>query len=899
MKARKYVFTLWALIGVCLFAVPTAWASRISVVSNSDDGMAAFAVGDIQEALSSRGHTVLETSSLESVPSDSDAGIVLALLDDETKVSAFQAAGGILPQGVKPEGFAIRRIQHGDRTAYWVLGADPAGVMYGGLELAELISVGDLSAIEDDEQNPYMPKRGTKFNCPLDVRTPSYSDMSDAGQHNIYEMWSWDFWTDYIDHLARFRYNHISLWSLHPFPSMVKVPGYEEVALDDVKRSTIQFDELYSGLGVDLVNDEMLSQTETLYTMTIDEKIDFWRCVMAYAKSRNVEFWIVTWNIFTYGTEGQYGIDDDINNPITRDYFRKTVKQMVLTYPDLAGIGLTPGENMRKHPNELKEEWVFETYGQGVLDAVAEEPDRKIIFIHRQHDTEVEPVLNRFQPLVDHPNIDFIFSFKYAKAHVYSALTQPYHEDFVQTLREHGDIKTTWTLRNDDVYYFRWGAPDFVRPFIKNIPYDVSKGFYLGSDQYIWGREFLSTEPDPIRQIELEKHWYHWMIWGRLGYDPDLSNERFIAIMQKRFPQVRASDLFTAWQEASMVYPKTTGLHWGSLDLHWYIEGCKGRPSFAQTKSGFHDVNRFITLDPLSTTGYQSVQDYGKNPDYDGVTPIDISEQIHAHADRALDLVNEMDHCGDKELRLTLGDIQSMAYMGKYYAHKIRGAAELAVYQENNDATRQQRAIDELQQAAKYWRLYVASAMARYANPIWLNRSGHSDWRQFMTDALLDIEIAGGVAEISSFEPTEDGIILEAEDAEFTNGTTAGHVPDYTGTGYVDFTPSADAPASIEWTFDAPESGVYTLEFRYAMATGQRPIAVDINGQSQGEVVFWTTSSDSVWAWDRKPVLLSQGKNQIKLSAQSPLVRLDHLNLFYEGPNASNETETIPLTTVR
>ena len=144
-----------------------------------------------------------------------------------------------------------------------------------------------------------MPKRGTKFNCPLDLRTPSYSCMSDAAQHNIKEMWSWDFWTDYIDHLARFRYNHISLWSLHPFPSMVKVPGYEDVALDDVLRSTIEFDELYSGLGLNLVDDKMLSQTETLYSMTIDQKIDFWRRVMAYAKSRNVEFWIITWNITT------------------------------------------------------------------------------------------------------------------------------------------------------------------------------------------------------------------------------------------------------------------------------------------------------------------------------------------------------------------------------------------------------------------------------------------------------------------------------------------------------------------------------------------------------------------------------------------------------------------------
>ena len=330
-----------------------------------------------------------------------------------------------------------------------------------------------------------------------------------------------------------------------------------------------------------------------------------------------------------------------------------------------------------------------------------------------------------------------------------------------------------------------------------------------------------------------------------------------------------------------MVYPKTTGLHWGPLDLHWYIEGCKGRPGFAKTKTGFHDVNRFISLDPLSTTGYQSIRDHGKNPDVDGVTPIDISEQIHAHAEKALTLIAGMKHRGDKELRLTLGDINSMAYMGKYYAHKIRGAAELAVYRENNDVARQQRAIAELQQAAKYWRLYVASAMERYTNPIWMNRSGHSDWRKFMVDALQDIEKAGGSAEISSFEPTKGGTILEAENASVTNGKVANKAAGFTGSGYVDFGAKSKSSA-ITWTFDAPEAGLYTLEFRYALEKGQYPVAVSVNGKAQGDAIFWNTAGNTTWAWDRKNVQLNKGLSQIKLSAERPLARLDHLNLLCE-----------------
>ena len=849
----------------------TAKAIEISLSYDPKSPKVNFAVGDIKKSLLSKNHNIVK---------DAETTVTLAVIDSPSLTNFFKSINQPLPKNLKSEGFAIRRIKQSDHVSYIVIGADEAGVMYGGLELAELISIGDLDAIKDDLQNPYMPKRGTKFNAPFDLRTPSYSDMSDAGQNSIEEMWNWDFWKDYIDHLARFRYNHISLWSLHNFPSMVKVPGYEDVALNDVMRSKIDFKENYNGLGIRLVTDEMLANHEILYKMTIEEKIEFWRKVMAYAKDRNIEFWVINWNIFTYGAEGKYGINNDINNPKTKDYFRKSVKAMVQTYPDLAGIGLTPGENMRKHTVEAKEDWVFDTYGQGVLDAVKEDPDRKILFIHRQHDTGVDTVLDRFQPVIDNPNVEFIFSFKYAKAHVYSALKMPFHQKFVKTLREHKNVKTTWTMRNDDVYHYRWGAPDFVRPFIKNVPHDISKGFYLGSDQYVWTREFLSTEPEEVREIELQKHWYHWMMWGRLGYNPDVTNERFTQIIQQRFPEANGQKLFTAWQEASMVYPKVTGLHWGQFDFEWYIEGCKGKARrVTKTKSGFHSVNSFIALDSLSTTGYQSIKDYGENPNYDGITPVDVSNQIHAHAEKALAMISDMKHGGNKELRLTLGDIKTMAYMGKHYAHKIRGSAELSVFRNNKNKENKQRSIKELEMAAYYWRLYVASAVERYTNPIWLNRVGHSDWRKFMSESLNDIKIAGGKPQMKSIPPTEGGIILEAEKALLTNGSIGKSEIEATGGSYVEFTTDAKL-SEITWTFDAPEAGLYTLEFRYAQEKEQYPVTLKHNDKPAGEIIFWNTSSTSTWAWDRVNLQLEKGENKITLSTKGSLSKIDHLNII-------------------
>lgn len=720
-------------------------AAEVTVVFDHESPPAVFAAGEVQQALRTHGHSVRQVPLERLAERFSGTHIVLATHSNKGVTSKMASAGGTLPDSIKPEGFSIRTTNQSSRSTYWAIGGDAAGAMYGGLELAEIIRVAGMDGIHDVDQSPYMAMRGTKFNIPLDVRTPSYTDPCDAAQNNIIEMWNFDFWKDYIDNLARHRFNFISLWSLHPFPSLVRVPEYPDVALADVKRSTVEWEEYYSGNGIGFDSPEILNNVETLKKLTIDEKIAFWRKVMQYAKDRNVVFYVVTWNIFTNGTYGKYGITDSIDNETTIDYFRKSVKQMFLTYPHLAGVGLTTGENMHGANFQQKEDWAFKTYAQGVLDAAREQPGRKMTLIHRQHQTGAKDIAKRFAPLIEHDDINFIFSFKYAKAHVYSSTTQPYHPGFVQDI---GNLKTIWTLRNDDVYHFRWGAPDFVREFIQNIPYEVSKGFYLGSDQYIWGREFLSTEPETPRQIEIAKHWYHWMIWGRLGYNPNLSNSRFIDIIQQRYPNVSASDLFTAWQEASLIYPKTTGFHWGALDFQWYIEACKSRPGPAETKSGFHDVNRFISLPPHQGTDYVSIPDYVKSmiagKDVSGTTPIEVSSQIHGHADEALRILDELSHGGDKELRLTLGDIRAISYLGKYYAHKIHGATELALFRANRKSDHQQAAVQELTKAAEYWRLYVATALAQYKNPLWTNRVGHCDWRKLTDEVLNDIRIAKG-----------------------------------------------------------------------------------------------------------------------------------------------------------
>ena len=443
-KSLYKMKTFWIfLFGVSL-AFPANAQNSYNLFFNTESGKARFAAGEIHTALNKREGKVIDQP-LTALDHSGLTKNSVVLLDISAKEASeiMKDAGIKNAAELKEEGFIIHKSGKKGKTIL-VLGKDESGMMYGGLEIAEIIETRGIEYVENQLQNPYMKVRGTKFNIPLDVRTPSYTDVSDAAQNNIAEMWSFDFWKEYIDNLARYRYNTISLWSLHPFPSMVKVPEYPDVALEDVRRSTGAWRENYelSGMGFD--SPEIVNNYEVLKKMTIEEKMDFWRKVMSYGKERNVQFFVLTWNIFVNGTDGKYGITDKLENPVTRDYFRKSIRQMVLEYPDLAGIGLTTGENMYDYTNEQKEEWAFETYGKGVLDAIEQQPGRKINLIHRQHQTTATEITKIFKDVFSNPDINFIFSFKYAKAHVYSSTTQVYHHDFVEDIKR-ANFKTLWT----------------------------------------------------------------------------------------------------------------------------------------------------------------------------------------------------------------------------------------------------------------------------------------------------------------------------------------------------------------------------------------------------------------------------------------------------------------------
>jgi hypothetical protein len=730
MFHRKYAAVLSCLGALTLAEAANAASALVNFDSTS--APIAFAAREVEGALRARKYQIERNAARADI-------VVSFALADRSDDAQFAT--------LAREGFLLRTSRVDKHRELVVVARDAGGAMYGGLELAEQIRTRGIAGVVDTDRNPYMPMRGTKFNIPLDLRTPSYTDMSDSAQENIATVWDFEFWRAYLDALARDRYNFVSLWNLHPFPSMVKVPGYPDVALNDVWRSKIRFAEDYDTNATGLVTPAMLADKEVVRRLTIDQKIEFWRRVMEYARDRNIDFYVMTWNIFTYGVDGKYGVTDAIDNPKTRDYFRASVRELFRSYPLLRGIGLTTGENMGTASFEAREDWAFATYGEGVLDAARAEPQRQFRLIHRQHQTRAQDIAATFAPLTRQPNVDFLFSFKYAQAHALSSTTQAFHRGYLESL---GNLKTLWTLRNDDALMLRWAAPDFVREFVKNIPYEKSRGYYYGSDMWVWGREFLSGQSSLPRQLEIDKHWLDFLLWGRMGYDPTLDNVRIAALVGQRFPGIDSAKLLSAWQDASMIYPLVTGFHWADFDFQWYIEACRSRPGPAKTASGFHSVETFISQPVHPATDNITIPQYvaglaaGKVPP--GTTPPQVADELDLRATAAIAIVAALRRQPvarqNPELIATLDDIAAMADLGQYYAAKIRGATALARFRQSKLPAHQADSVQQLTRAQRFWMEYTTRLGPRYRNPLWTNRVGFVDWKELSAEVAHDIAIA-------------------------------------------------------------------------------------------------------------------------------------------------------------
>ncbi len=704
------------LIAAFLGITTLASAETVQLYFDAATPQIAFAAGDIKAALESQKHSV-ETHGLAALTKDS-AGkkIVLAIASEETTTAMLTAEGGKPVAKLGAQAYALRTTTKPE-LSYWVIGGDANGVMYGGLQIAENISFEQLAGRYDSEESPTILRRGIKLNLPLDKNSATYDTpkkVSDSAKKSIPHVWDMSFWTAWFDEMARNRYNVVSVWNNHPFTSMIKMADYPDVAIQNVTG--------YDGYSK---------------VMSIDEKIAFWKKVMAYAHSRGFDFFLVNWNIWTDGATGKYGITDDRDKAATSqptiDYMRKCMTTLLETYPDLNGFGVTEGEHMSENDDE-NSAFLGKTYGAGMADYAKLHPERKLTFIHRWHMADFSHIKANFAELIKQPNVTFDMSYKYCKAHMYATETPEWMgETEFKALKGNG-IKSWLTIRNDDFYFSNWGDPAFARAFLKGIPGqgDWFRGFYMGSDGFCPTKTFYSKNSVTQGMLEVQRQGYMFKLWGRLSYNPNTSDSVFKNDLALKYPDVDSETLFTAWSKASRGLPRSTELVHGTmkLDFQWWPEAC-------QSKDGFVTAAMFADAEPGKGSKLLSIAKSASDKKADGKSSYALADEIEADAMSALSMIKPISAQPNTELGVAINNIKAMSYLTIYYAHKIRGATFLK-------AKDKDKARDALGTAYLWWMKY-STLMDSLFTGMTMQRSDElPDWHFHDQSVLKDYTDAGG-----------------------------------------------------------------------------------------------------------------------------------------------------------
>ncbi len=673
-----------------------------------------FAAGDVKAALERSAFTVemLPVASLNA--SYPHKKVVVALASNAAVTAVLAAQGGTMVAEVGEQAYGLRTTET-PRKSYWVLGGGATGAMYGALQIAENINFSQFTGTYGNEESPAILKRGIKLNLPFDKESLTYGKSKVSGINNaIHHVWDMAFWTTWLDEMARHRYNVISVWNNHPFTSMVTLPDYPDVAIQDVT----DFD-------------------GKKRTLSIDEKIDFWRKVMAYAKSRGFEFYLVNWNIWTDGATGKYGITDDKQSAATSEatiaYMRKCMTTLLETYPDLDGFGVTQGEHMSKN-EENDSAFLAKTYGLGMADYARRHPERQLTFIHRWHLADFTAIKENFGELMELPNVRFELSYKYSLAHMYSTpLPQRMNDTHLKPLRDH-KLKSWLTIRNYDFYYHNWGDPNFVRAYIHGMinKGDWFAGFNMGSDGYCPTRTFFSKNSITQGILEVQRQWYMFMLWGRLSYNPASADTVFKNHMALRYPEVSSESLFTAWTRASSGLPKVGDLITGTLgrDNQWWPEACQSSDGFLTAADfGNADASKGSTLGSIAETASGRLE--GKQSTFA------MADEIEADATSALAIVNTMSAAANTELSMALSNIKAMSYLTIYYAYKIRGATHLKA----ND---KEQARIALGTAYCWWMKYANLMDSMYEGMTMPRTADLPDWHAHDESAMKEYTDLGG-----------------------------------------------------------------------------------------------------------------------------------------------------------
>jgi hypothetical protein len=638
--------------------------------------------------------------------------------------------------GIPAEGYVLRRASDGPLH---IVGSDASGIMYGLLDVAEQLRThGDPDAVSPRSAAPRFAFRAIKFNLPwMSYRKHASLQLHDKTCRDL------AFWERFLDMMARNRFNVLSLWSLHPFTWLIRPKNHPEACgFDDAELAAWR---------------------------------EFWKTLFRMAKARGIETYLVNWNIFvspefararnvaTYSADWKYFGKGD-PSPLVRRYTRECVTQVLDEYRDLTGLGITLGEGMGGMTPREREDWLVETFVEGMRAA-----KRPVKFIHRaplsatrgsggSTDDTVAAITRRAIDAMGFLKGPVWVEMKFNWSHGHStprlAIIHGGKASEGYWNPKPVSYRVTWMIRNEDIFLLRWGEPGFIREHIRLNGQDYVGGYFVGSECYIPAFNYLDREGLPGRpDYAFERQWLFYLLWGRLLYDPKTPDAVFEAAFDRRYGRGTGKILLEAFERGSRMPLRLASLFRSTWDFTLYAEGFlaprqAGGPN--DKASPFISVNELIghaPLDPacVSIADYVDNMASGSTIGPDRITPPRLADALERDGRRALALIDTL-KIRDGAIARETDSVRAWSHMSLYFAEKIRGGIALQTFRRSKRAGDRESAVHALEKAARHWDDVVAVTRSAF-NEIPLIHLGEGakqpfSWTRYTDQVKRDIALA-------------------------------------------------------------------------------------------------------------------------------------------------------------
>jgi hypothetical protein len=599
---------------------------------------------------------------------------------------------------IRKQGYRISKT--GD--SYLISAIDNTGAMYGLLDMAEHFEM--QRAFENMEEkvvNPRFGFRAIKYNLPwVSYRENESLQANDELSKDL------DMWASFLDMMAENRFNALTLWSLHPFPYFIKAENFP--------------------LATPFSDDE-LAEWKT-----------FWTALFRMAKERGIDTYIINWNIIVsksfrehYG-EGNTGLwADGYTSPQIEKYTRETVTQLINEYPDLTGLGITMGEAMQGWTGEQETEWMEKTFFAGIKAA-----DRKVKFIYR---AALDGDHNPHRKAIDQSGLDtpedpimVELKFNWSHAHSTTTLVKAHgggtgKEYWTNPAPSHH--KMAWMMRNEDFFRLRWGEPDFIREHIEKNGQDYVGGYFVGSECYIPAKDIYhkADHPHVNWKYAFERQWLYYKQWGRLLYDPETNDAVFVNAFDQRFPGNPGNQMVEAYKLSTRTNQRIASFFNFTWDHSFYTEG------FIGNKRDFIKLDEMIDAEPIEPD-FVSIEEYGNGNQNFGtmVTPLKLAADLEKDNQKALGIVNGISTT-DETLQCEMEDVKAWAYLGLYFAKKIRAGVAL-------NQNKKSEAVGYITEAQKCWQDLVRVTDAHIQASHLAITEDYFHWKNYQDEVDKEVE---------------------------------------------------------------------------------------------------------------------------------------------------------------